>query len=97
MADENVALLQARQFFDRLHDPCDSFHHPRRGGKAAHLVGVRACTGREPIVEALARDSQSITMAGSSMTSGMGPSAGGVSCRAHSTIAALRSATIGGQ
>jgi hypothetical protein len=40
---------------------------------------------------------QSITMAGSSMTSGTGPSAGAVSCFAHSLIAARRWATISGQ
>src|SRR6185312_854190 len=40
---------------------------------------------------------QSMTIAGSSMTSGTGPSAGGVSCFAHSRMAALRSATIWGQ
>ncbi len=40
---------------------------------------------------------QSITIAGSSITSGTGPSAGGVSCLAHSRIAARRSTTIAGQ
>ena len=40
---------------------------------------------------------QSITIAGSSMMSGTGPSAGGVSCFAHSAMAARRSATIAGQ
>ncbi len=40
---------------------------------------------------------QSMTMAGSSITSGTGPRAGGVSCLAHSAMAALRSATMGGQ
>jgi hypothetical protein len=38
-----------------------------------------------------------MTMAGSSMMSGTGPSAGAVSCRAHSLIAARRSATFAGQ
>lgn len=40
---------------------------------------------------------QSITIAGSSMTSGTGPSAGGGTCFAHSFNAARRSLTIPGQ
>ena len=40
---------------------------------------------------------QSITIAGSSITSGTGPKAGGVLCLAHSAIAARRSLTICGQ
>ena len=39
----------------------------------------------------------SITIAGSSITSGTAPSAGEVGCLAHSAIAALRSATTAGQ
>src|SRR5437660_119397 len=39
---------------------------------------------------------QSITIAGSSITSGTGPKAGGVLCLAHSAVAARRSATICG-
>ena len=40
---------------------------------------------------------QSMTIAGSSIASGTGPSAGGVSCFAHCLIAARRSATTSGQ
>ena len=39
----------------------------------------------------------SMTIAGSSITSGTGPSAGGVLCLAHSAIAARRALTICGQ
>src|SRR5260221_3078926 len=28
MADENIPLLQTRDYFHRLHDACDPFHYP---------------------------------------------------------------------
>ena len=40
LADEDVALLQARDLLDRLHDARRAFDDAARGGEAADLVAV---------------------------------------------------------
>ncbi len=98
LADEDIALLQPADLLDRLDHPRRCLR-PRRDEAAKPLSSFGS--GSSPALSQVSRLSRvmphSITIAGSSITSGTAPSAGEVACLPHSSIAAARCLTIAGQ
>src|ERR1700733_980465 len=56
LADEDVALLEARDLLDRFYDPRRPFGHTTRCGKSPYLVAVRTALSGKPRVQVLAGD-----------------------------------------
>ena len=98
LTHEDVSLPQAADLLDRLDHPGRSFDDTAGGAARPRSSLLSPPPSAESQASRFSRViPQSMTIAGSSITAGTGPSAGGVACLPHSTTAARRAATIVGQ